>query len=221
MDGTEEHSLVVRCVEGDAEALTCLREMHHQFLCQRLAARGAGLPQTEDILADVWSECLPGRPDAGSLLEKYHGRVPLRAWLATVATHPFFDFKRREKISTTATEHAAAEGFLPAGQESLSLDPLEGALAQTLRQALDAAFLACPAETLTMLRLVHVHGVTQREVGRMWRWNESKVSRAMSSGVRRIREHTLHSLRKHDPWLHLTWRDVVEVCGAATDGIEK
>ena len=172
-------------------------------------------------MGDVWSECLPGRSDAGSLLEKYHGRVPLRAWLATVATHRLFDLKRREKISISAAERASAEGFLPAALVSLSLDPLDGALAQTLRQTLDAAYHACPAEPLMMLRLVHVHGVTQREVGRMWRWNESKVSRAMSSAVRRIREHTLRSLRKHDPWLHLTWQDVVEVCGTAKDRLEK
>ncbi len=221
MDRTEEHSLVVRCVEGDAEALGRLRATHHSFIHQRLAVRGADLPETEDILGDLWSDCLPGRTDGGSLLEKYHGRVPLRVWLTTVATHRFFDLKPREKLNLTVSARALADGFLPTAYESMTLDPLDGALAQRLRQALAAAFLACPAEPLVMLRLVHVHGVTQREAGRMWCWSESKVSRALANAGRRIRTHTLRSLRQHDPWLHLTWRDVVEVCGAAQDGVEK
>ncbi len=77
MHDREDRLLVNSCVGGEAGALAKLREKHHAGLCLRLIARGATQPEAEDILGDLWSDCLPGRPEAGSLLEKYHGRGPL------------------------------------------------------------------------------------------------------------------------------------------------
>jgi DNA-directed RNA polymerase specialized sigma subunit len=63
-----------------------------------------------------------------------------------------------------------------------------------------------------MLRLVFVHGLSQREVMRMWGWSESKVSRKLSSAMAHIEEQTLEKLKQMDPWLDLTWQDFVDLC---------
>ena len=63
-----------------------------------------------------------------------------------------------------------------------------------------------------MLRLVYLHGISQREVCRMWGWNEAKVSRHLSAAMETIEAETLLRLRQKDPWLKLTWQDFVDLC---------
>ena len=63
-----------------------------------------------------------------------------------------------------------------------------------------------------MLKLVHLHGLTGREIARMWGWHESKVSRTASHAEDQIRELTLAEIRRREPSLDLRWEDLVELC---------
>ena len=48
-----------------------------------------------------------------------------------------------------------------------------------LREAIQRAFVTQDPEAILMLKLVHLHQLTQREIARMWGWHESKVSRTL------------------------------------------
>ena len=74
------------------------------------------------------------------------------------------------------------------------------------------AFAACEVEELILLQLVHVHGITQREIANLWKWHESRVSRHIKRAEEKIAKLTLQSVRETDPYLELRWNDFVELC---------
>ena len=61
---------------------------------------------------------------------------------------------------------------------------------ELLRDIPQAAFARCPAEAMVLLRLVYLHGLTQREIVRT-SWSESKVSRLLSDAMVQIESNTL------------------------------
>jgi RNA polymerase sigma factor (sigma-70 family) len=146
-------------------------------------------------------------------LEKFSGKCSLQAWLVTVATRRWIDLKRKharrgETQSRDAETHDQILERLSAADDSM----MEDALVALLRDSLQAAFVDCPPTDMLMLRLLYLHGITQRELMRMWNWSESKVSRKISSTMEQIQQTTLEHLKRKDPWLHLTWQDFVDLC---------
>lgn len=200
------------CQQGDAGALADLRGRCQQPVLNILLARGASRTEAEDLLADLWADCVPGPGERPSLLEKFSGKCSLQGWLATVATNRWVDLKRKQtrraelEISDGSSGDALAE--LPALANPLK----EAALVALLRDSLQAAFAACPADAMVCLRLVYMHGLTQRELMRLLGWSESKVSRFLSQAMEQIEILTLTQVRKRDPWLDLSWQDFVDLC---------
>jgi len=201
-----EYERVRRAQQGDPEALAALREICHPHLVNILLARGANQTETEDILADIWSDCVPGAGDRPSLLAKFGGKFSLLSWLARVACNRWIDLKRR--------------GAKQADSEDADMDALQGCptvleddqLLEMLRESLRAAFARCSVEALIMLRLVYLHGLTQREVGSLFGWHESKTSRVLSQAMEQIKMSTLQNLKRRDPRLELAWEDFLGLC---------
>jgi len=211
---TPERAQVDRCLQGDAAALAALREKHHASLINILRARGASESETDELLADLWGDCVARNDEQPCLLEKFSGKCSLQGWLATVATRRWIDLKRRQQ--RRGENHAPRPGDeeheplerLPAAATATADD----ALVNLLRDSLQAAFASCPPADLLMLRLVYLHGLSQREIMQMWSWSESKVSRKLTSAMEHIAEQTLQCLKQHDAWLDLTWQDFVDLC---------
>src|SRR5262245_48526647 len=86
-----------RCQQGDTDALADLRQAHHPALVNILRARGATATEAEELLADLWGDCVPRDGDQPSLLEKFSGKCSLQGWLATVATRRWIDLKRKQQ----------------------------------------------------------------------------------------------------------------------------
>jgi len=203
-----------KCQQGDPEALAALRHECHEVLLRILLSRGASPTETEDLLADLWSDCVPGDDDRPSLLEKFNGQCKLQGWLATVATRRWIDLKRRGARRVELGNSASNP------METDPLDRLPGApceeredaLVNLLRDSLQAAFILCPPEAMVLLRLGYLPGVTQREIVRMLGWPESKVSRTLSQAMQDIATHALAEIKRRDPWLELTWQDFLDLC---------
>src|SRR5882724_9877342 len=86
-----ERLLARNCQQGDAEALAHLRDTSHTALFNILISRGASRTEAEDLLADLWADCVPGSDERPSLLEKFSGKCTFQGWLATVATNRWID----------------------------------------------------------------------------------------------------------------------------------
>lgn len=210
----EELLVLQKCMEGDAQALAGLRNQHHQTLLNVVLARGASLTEADDLLADLWGDCVGDGDARPSLLEKYSGKCALQNWLITVATNRLIDLKRkqtRRKTFTPVDNPADGTGFIERVPGPASAAE-ETSLIDTLRGSLEQAFASCPAEGLLMLRLVYLHGLSQRELAAMWSCHEATISRTLAQALASIETSTLREVKRRDPWLDLNWQDFIELC---------
>ena len=212
MDG--ESLQVSKCRQGDVEALAELRDKCHPSLLGILLARGADRTEAEDLLADLWADCVPGNDERPSILEKFSGKCTLHGWLATVATNRWIDLKRKQgrRLAVDQNGSGSPERDHLADLEAAPSYTSEDTLVGLLRDALKAAFARCGPEARVLLRLVYLHELSQREIMNMLGWSESKVSRFLSRAMKEIETYTLAELKKRDPWLELSWRDFVDLC---------
>ena len=193
---------------GDGEALADLRDHFQSPLFSILLSRGASPTEAEEILADLWSDCVPGAAARQPVLAKFAGNSSPLGWLARVAVNRWIDAKRRRARFDCETPIDFDD--LPGCPTVLE----DNQLHVLLRESLKAAFASCPGEAVLMLRLVYLHGLTQREVGRMAGWTESKTSRTLSQTMKQIEQLTLKYLKEKSPLLELTWEDLVALCAS-------
>lgn len=211
-DRDADVGLVKQCLAGEATAWAEFKARYQPLLADALIKQGASLSEATDIVADLLGDCVPGgeRP---SLLERYEAKSALFAWLRRIALNRFIDRKRRGKFN----------GELPVASEDYREDPFDlvAAPAESLEdpsvtdlvtECVQAAFAECPADALLMLRLVYLHSLSQRDVGRMWGWHESKVSRRLSQAMEQIKSSTLRQIAERDAKLTLTWEDLLGMC---------
>jgi RNA polymerase sigma factor (sigma-70 family) len=201
--------LVQQCLEGSEEAINELKRGLTPFLTKVLASYGASKDEIDEILAQLWGDCLTGsRP----LFQVFNGKSALKSWLTAISVNRWISLKRRESQHARALQHLAidAETSQPSGKSGTSQP--DAGIIEILGPALRRAFAACDAEELILLQLVHIHGVTQREIAGLWKWHESRVSRHIKRAEERIAELTLQVVKETDPYLELRWTDFVELC---------
>jgi DNA-directed RNA polymerase specialized sigma24 family protein len=134
----------------------------------------------------------------------------LIAWLKTVVMNDLVDRRRRQSLEKSASDTLCGlDHGAPSRRRKQAADaPLYG----IMRRALTRAFGACPAEAVVMLQLVHLYGLTQREVCVMWGYTESKVSRKLSAAMRQIAQETMRAIGDADEWLEIQWEDFLDFC---------
>ena len=152
-----------------------------------------------------------------SLLTKYGGRCALESWLITVATNRFIGLRRRDRLRQHSIGHSSNHSAnnlydLPAAPSSDS----ETAVTELLLHCIRKAFSESPAETLLMLKLVHIYDITQREIAQMWQCHESTVCRTLNLARRDIKTRVLAEAKNTDPWLRVRWDDFVQLCAGLT-----
>jgi RNA polymerase sigma factor (sigma-70 family) len=214
----EDLAFVQRVLAVEAPAASELRSRYHGKLVGVLRARGANQTEAEDLVADLWTDCFAARGNRQTLLTKYQGRCALESWLLTVATHRLVDLKRRQsfRVEVPASPDSSEDFFdrRPQPEKATS----EKHLLRMLREAIQRAFAKQDPDAILMLKLVHLHQLSQREIARMWGWHESKVSRTLEVTRQSAARIILAELKKVDPWLELRWEDFVELC-AGSSGI--
>ena len=196
-----------------------LRRRYHGRLVAVLCARGASASEAEDLVADLWSDCFAAPPNRQTLLTKYQGRCALESWLLTVAMNRLIDLKRKQsfRVAVSTSDRTSDDFFDSRPQpESVSREEL---VLKLLRAAIRNAFSRSDSESVLMLKLVHLHQLTQREIARMWGWHESKVSRALEVAREKIAHDILVELKQADPWLELRWEDFLELCAGSADAL--
>jgi RNA polymerase sigma factor (sigma-70 family) len=213
----EDLAFVQRVLAGEPPAAAELRSRYQGKLVGVLRARGANQTEAEDLVADLWTDCFAPRGDRPTLLTKYQGRCALESWLLTVATNRLVDLKRRQSFRVDVPPSPdSPEDFFerrPHPEKPTSEKPL----LNLLRDAIKRAFAKQDADAVLMLKLVHVHELSQREISRMWGWHESKVSRTLDTTRQSVAKIILFELKKVDPWLELRWEDFVELCATSSD----
>jgi len=198
-----DFELTRKCLDGDPQALTQMQRKYGRELTAFLLCAGATTTEADELLTNLWTDCITGKP----LLARYRGSAPLIAWLKTVLMNDLVDRRRRQSIEKSATDVLSGhEG--EHRREAVADAPLFG----IMRGALTRAFGSCPAEAVVMLQLVHLYGLTQREVCGIWGYTESKVSRRLSAAVGHIAQETMRAVADADEWLEIRWEDFLDFC---------
>ena len=214
----QDLAFVQRVLAVDAAAAAELRSRYHGKLVGVLRARGANQTEAEDLVADLWTDCFAPRGDRATLLTKYQGRCALESWLLTVATNRLVDLKRRQsfRVEVPRSSPDSPEDFFDRRAHP-EKPTSEKPLLNLLRAAIQRAFAKQDDDAVLMLKLVHLHQLSQREISRMWGWHESKVSRTLEVTRQSVAKIILTELKKVDPWLELRWDDFVELCAGSSD----
>ena len=85
--------VVQQCLEGSEEAINELKKNLTPFLTKVLASYGASKDEIDDILAQLWGDCLTGpRP----LFHVFNGKSALKSWLTAISVNRWISLKRRE-----------------------------------------------------------------------------------------------------------------------------
>jgi RNA polymerase sigma factor (sigma-70 family) len=201
--------LVQQCIEGSEEAVGQLKRSLTPFLSKVLSSYGASNDEIDEILAKLWGDCLVGpRP----LFHVFNGRSALKSWLTAICVNRWISLKRREAQHTRAVYSLTIEAERPSAPGRSATSHPDSSIIEILGPALREAFAACDVEELVLLQLVHMHGVTQREIASLWKWHESRVSRHIKRAEEKIAELTLRAVKETDPYLELGWQDFVELC---------
>jgi RNA polymerase sigma factor (sigma-70 family) len=196
--------LARKCLDGDAPALRRMQVRFGGDLQAFLLGAGATKSEADELITNLWTDCITGKP----LLLRYRGTAPLIAWLKTVLMNDLVDRRRRQSVEKSAGEALSGLDAEPARRRN----PLDAPLFGIMHHALTGAFGSCPAEAVVMLQLVHLYGLTQREVCCIWGYTESKVSRKLSSAVRHIADETMRAIGNADEWLEIQWEDFLDFC---------
>jgi RNA polymerase sigma-70 factor (ECF subfamily) len=218
-------NLAHQCLELDRPAIESLRRKYSSFLTSFLRGSGAGAAEATEIVETLWTDCVAGQGPRPPRLQRYRGQCALGHWLKTVALHELIDRRRRDErhrlILAQAVSPITAGHSVPQADGALlpsnPANPPSGdvALLQIMRAALIEGLRACPAEELTILQLIHLNHLTQRQVAAVWHVHESSISRRLEAAMKLIATETMRRVAAVDPWLHLRWEDFLDVCSAA------
>ena len=213
----QDLAFVQRVLAAEPSAAAELRSRYQGKLVGVLRSRGANQTEAEDLVADLWTDCFAPRGNRQVLLTKYQGRCALESWLLTVATNRLVDLKRRQsfRVDVPSTPDSPEDFFERRAHPEKPTS--EKPLLNLLRAAIQCAFAKQNEDAILMLKLVHLHQLTQRELSRMWGWHESKVSRTLDVTRQNVAKIILAELKKVDPWLELRWEDFVELCAGSSD----
>jgi len=97
--------VVQQCLEGNEEAISGLKRGLTPFLSKVLASYGASKDEIDEIVAQLWADCLTGpRP----LFHVFNGKSALKSWLTAISVNRWISLKRRETQHARAMERLAA-----------------------------------------------------------------------------------------------------------------
>jgi len=232
-----DQALAGRILAGDLDALGSLQKRLHSTLRARLLTRNIAPSEVDDLLSDLWGDCVP--PSEGDteimapedaalpqdkdafrgsgrrcLLEKYNGKSPLQSFLFTVAYRRFLDRWRRKKNAIQASA-CDGEGDRTSFIHSIP-DPdavqADSFLVENLLASFRAAIDACPNDAWLAFQLVYQHRISQRDAGALWGWREYETSRRLKEVRDGMKSNIESELARRDPHLNLQWDEILEIC---------
>ena len=207
------------CLSGDEAEIRRFKETFTAKLVPYLRSKGAEPADAEDIAAEFIQDCLFGKQDKPPKLNEYQPVGRLEAWMNTCAYNKFRDFLRRHNRQTELDTRSNFDESDSGG--AIRLDSLDSTDAETgesedavqlLRESLVHGLSHLEAETLVILRLVFLHGISQRNLAEIWDCHEATISRKLSAGMQTVRECTLAYMQARDSRFSFTWDDCLALC---------
>lgn len=220
----EDLDLVDRAVAGDEDAVRTFQQEIQPMLERVLMSRGVDRVAAEDLVADVIAECF-GAGKKGKtrpLLEKFEGRSSLSTWMIRITWNRWLDLKRRDKFRGELPRYEdederAGDRFDRVKGDDPGEELLDEDLSELMGRAIRKAFDSLEPDVLLMLKLSYLHGISQTVIARMWRCDQTRVSRSLTAAREQIAQVTMRTIREADAGLELDWEDFQKLCAAGLD----
>ncbi|MGJ8726412.1 MAG: hypothetical protein ACSHYB_17830 [Roseibacillus sp.] len=219
-DFCSDLDLAESAIEGD---LVAGRQVGELLLSDKLKAmlinRGASSEEAQEIQSELAAGCFSESPQRGmlfGLLAKYSGKAPLAAYLGRVALNRLISLKRRKTPEMVSVDEEDPEKPPVQLSDSSALEA-EDEVIDLLKEAVRNSLRRVNQEKLVLLRLVQSYQLSQKRVGEMWGWSESKISRNLGELVVSLRDEIMAEVHGRDPWLVVEWEDFVALCGESID----
>jgi RNA polymerase sigma factor (sigma-70 family) len=207
------------CLEGKISSLSFFQETYRPKLLAFLKSQGASLEEAQEIVENMWSECVASTPTARPKLERYHGGCALQTWLSTIALNSLVSRRRRETRWGRIVESGDAK--MPDGGErgdgpwsgtAEDVEPEKAPLLALMRAAIDTAFRECSPEDFVLLQLAHCDELKEKELALMFRCDVATICRRLQRAGKGISRVALRYIKEADPLLDLKWDDFMALC---------
>lgn len=220
----EDLNLVDRALDGDREAVDEFQNSYRPMLVRVLMSRGVEQGQAEDLVADVVAECFGAGKHGQTrpLLEKFEGRSSLATWMIRTIWNRWLDLKRRDKFRGELPvydddDDRSVDGFDRLAGEDADDTLLDSDLRELMGRAIRDAFDSLGPETLLMLKLSYLHGVSQATIAKMWQCDQTRVSRTLTGARQQVARVTMKHIQEADDSLQLEWEDFQKLCAAGLE----
>jgi RNA polymerase sigma factor (sigma-70 family) len=221
----DDFYFALECLEGKSSSITHFQQTYSPKVLKFLRKSGASDRETQEIVDDLWTDCVSPTATRGPKLMRYDGSCSLQTWLNTVALNNYISLKRREerrrRLMPRSLDDSGPDGE---GSGSVSVgetwdeEPEMEPLLAIMKTAIDAAFQECDAEDFVLLQLRHCDQLKGKELGVMFQCDTATISRRVKLAQKKINDATLSHIKKTDSWLDLKWKDFVEMCRFASPG---
>ena len=220
----EDLELSQGALKGDDDAVREFQAEYQPTLERVLMSRGVDKVAAQDLVADIMAECF-GAGKKGKttpLLTKFEGRSSLSTWLIRITWNRWLDLKRRDKFRGELPEYEDDENrgidkFDRVAAEDDEDKLIDEDLGDLMGRAIKTAFASLDPDTLVMLKLSYLHGISQTVLAGMWRVDQTRISRTLSAAREQIASVTMQEIKAGDPDIEIEWEDFKRLCAAGID----
>ncbi len=214
----DDFHLALECLAGKASALAHLQETHREPLLAYLQGRGARADEAQEIVLELWSDCVASQSGRVPKLARYNGTCALKTFLNTITLNVLLSRRRREQHAVQLLPDETADGTETgqSGGPAVPAPTAEAPLLEIMRGAIETAFKACPAEDFVLLHLAHTDDLHVTELAKMFNRSKSALSRDVQRAGEEIAKATMQNVKANDAWLELKWEDFLDLCRTAS-----
>ena len=215
-----DFQLAQRCLDWDEASLKSLMRQFREPTVSCLVVRGATGSEAEELVSELWAECIQRENGLPGRLTRYDGTCALQTWLNTVTFNRWYSRKRTQQRDSVVfapgadgepPAHAQAEAEFTEARPGIDFP-----LIAMMREALEEAFEQCSDEEFVILQLMHCDRLRLHEIAVMFECHEGSVSKRLGRAEKRIAVAVMKYIRQRDPWVVLQWSDFLDLCRTAT-----
>jgi RNA polymerase sigma-70 factor (ECF subfamily) len=187
--------LACACAHGIAPAITEFNNRYLKPLPKQFASWQQRSVQPEDICQAVGEKLLVGSAGAPPKIAGYSGRGTLQNWVRIVALTTASSLFRAHKPDMEDYMEAA-EKALPSSDENTELGLIKREFRDHFRTAMTEAFLMLLKKQRYLLCLYCVDKLSEPQIARMFRVDQSTISRWLQRARQQVHDETKRLLRE-------------------------